>query len=78
MQLQLRYFASLRDAAGTDAEVVTHEGDAAMLYDQLTVRHGFRMPRDRVRLAVNGSFAAWTQTLCDGDEVVFLPPMSGG
>ncbi len=78
MQLQLRYFASLRDAAGVDSEAVTHDGDAVALYEQIAARHGFRMPRDRVRLAVNGGFVAWTQALHDGDEVVFLPPMSGG
>ena len=78
MQLQLRYFASLRDAAGVDSELVKHDDDAATLYELLVVRHGFRMPRDRVRLAVNGNFVSWSQPLRDGDEVVFLPPMSGG
>jgi len=78
MQLQLRYFASLRDAAGIDSETLLHEGDAITLYQRLVDRHGFKMPRERVRLAVNGGFVAWTQPLHDGDEVVFLPPMSGG
>lgn len=78
MQLQLRYFASLRDAAGVDAETVTHDGDAIALYGRLAQQHGFALPRDRVRVAVNGEFVAWTQPLRDGDEVVFLPPMSGG
>lgn len=78
MQAQLRYFASLRDAAGVDGEVVTHGGDAVALYEQLALRHGFRIPRSRVRLAVNGAFVDWAHVLADNDEVVFLPPMSGG
>lgn len=78
MRLQLRYFASLRDAAGIDAESVEHAGDAAALYAECAARHGFGMPLARVRLAVNGTFVAWSHVLQDGDEVVFLPPVSGG
>ena len=78
MQLHVRYFASLRDLAGRDAERIEHAGDAVSLYERLAHRHGISMPRSRVRLAVNGAFVACTQTLHDGDEVVFLPPVSGG
>ena len=78
MRVHLRYFASLRDAAGVDTEVVEHLGDASSLYADLSARHGFMMPRERVRLAVNGAVVPWTQVLGDGDEVVFLPPVSGG
>ena len=28
--------------------------------------------------AVNGALTAWDHALADGDEVVFLPPVSGG
>ena len=78
MRLTLRYFASLRDAAGIEAESVEHEGDACTLYAAAASRHGFAMPRERIRIAVNGSFASWNHVLRDGDEVVFLPPVSGG
>lgn len=33
---------------------------------------------DRVRLAVNGSLTTGDAILTDGDEVAFLPPVSGG
>ena len=78
MHLHVRYFASLRDAAGCDAETVVHDGDAVSLYSRLARQHGFSMPQSRVRLAVNGAFVPWTQALHEGDEVVFLPPVSGG
>lgn len=78
MRLQLRYFASLRDAAGSDCEIVEHAGDAASLYALLAARHGFALPQSRVRLALNGVFVPWSQALHEGDEVVFLPPVSGG
>jgi sulfur-carrier protein len=78
MRLHLRYFASLRDAAGVDAETIEHIGDAVALYAAQAERHGFKLPRERVRLAVNGAFVAWAHELVDDDEVVFLPPVSGG
>ena len=31
-----------------------------------------------VRVAVNDEFADWNQTLREGDELVFIPPVAGG
>ncbi len=79
MNVRVLYFASLRDAAGRDLEDVAAEStDARTLYETLRRRHGFAMPAERVRIAVNGEFAGWDRALRDGDEVAFLPPMSGG
>jgi molybdopterin synthase sulfur carrier subunit len=73
------YFASLRDRAGMDVEQVNSLAlDARGLYNELRARHGFTMNEDRLRVAVNGAFAAWEQHLHEGDEVVFIPPVSGG
>jgi MoaE-MoaD fusion protein len=34
--------------------------------------------RPYVRAARNGAYAGWDEPLADGDEVAFLPPVSGG
>ena len=34
--------------------------------------------RPYVRAARNGAYAGWEEALADGDEVAFLPPVSGG
>ena len=79
MNYQVLYFAALRDRAGIDSErVASRAADARGLYAELRARHGFAMPEERLRVAVNGAFAAWEQPLRDGDEVVFIPPVSGG
>lgn len=79
MNYRVLYFASLRDRAGIDAEQVeSRASDARGLYVELRERHGFAMPEQRLRVAINGAFAAWDQALRDGDEVVFIPPVSGG
>ena len=78
MSVRVLYFASLRDAAGCDSESVEPGTDLATLYDALAVRHGFALRREQVRVALNGDFVAWERSLADGDEVAFLPPVSGG
>lgn len=79
MNFRVLYFASLRDRAGVEAEQVDSRAtDARGLYVEVRVRHGFALAEDRLRVAVNGAFASWDQPLSDGDEVVFIPPVSGG
>ena len=79
MKYRILYFASLRDAAGCDAEAVesTH-ADARLLFGELRQAHGFSLHQESLRLAVNGEFTAWERVLADGDEIAFLPPVSGG
>ena len=79
MNYRILYFASLRDAAGRDSEQAqSAHADARALYDELRARHGFTLRRESLRLAVNGEFAPWDRALADGDEIAFLPPVSGG
>jgi len=72
------YFASLRDAAGVASEAVESGGDLRALYDALRERHGFMLPVERLRVAVDGAFARWSDDVRDGSEVAFIPPVSGG
>jgi len=76
---RILYFASLRDAAGRDVEdVASDTRDARALYLECRQRHGFALSADRLRVALNGEFASWDRPLANGDEVAFLPPVSGG
>jgi sulfur-carrier protein len=76
--LRVLYFASLRDAAGVDAETVDHDGDLRALYLALQTKHGFALPVDRLRVATDGAFARWEEVADEGAEVAFIPPVSGG
>jgi len=79
VRYNILYFASLRDGAGRDSEEVQSvHANARLLYDELRQRHGFTARQQTLRLAVNGTFASWDHELADGDEVAFLPPVSGG
>ncbi|MHB8911845.1 MAG: MoaD/ThiS family protein [Lysobacter sp.] len=73
------YFASLRDAAGVASEVVDGAaGDLRVLYESLRARHGFALPVERLRVAVDGAFARWDDVPRPGSEIAFIPPVSGG
>ena len=75
----VQYFAILREQRGlTQEKMVTTAPTATALYDELRARHGFTLPADRIRAAVNDEFAAATAPLSDGDRVVFIPPVAGG
>ena len=79
MNYRLLYFASLADRAGCAGETLDSMAtDPVALYAEVAARHGFNMARERVRVAINGRFSDWSQPLEPGDEVVFLPPVSGG
>ena len=74
----VRYFASLRERAGVESETTERVADLRELYRALASRHGFAMSASQLRVAVHGEFADWARPLADGDEVVFIPPVSGG
>ncbi|MBK8066613.1 MAG: MoaD/ThiS family protein [Rhodanobacteraceae bacterium] len=79
MRVRVRHFAALRTAAGVDQETFeVDDGDLAALYRSLQQRHGWSFTESAVRVAVNDALVPWGHALKDGDEVVFLPPFSGG
>ena len=80
VNLTVRLFASLREQAGWNRREVRLEARATPtplgLWQQLRLG-GDRIPA-AVRVAINQQFAGEGTTLNDGDEVAFLPPISGG
>ena len=75
----VQYFAVLREQAGRSEErVATDAATAAALYAQLQTRHGLRLARTQLRVAINGEFADWDAPLAEGARVVFIPPVAGG
>ena len=74
-------FARLREQAGTDSATVEVRSDSTVsdVYDELRKSHpGLEANRESVRAAVNQEFAEWSARVSDGDEVAFIPPVSGG
>jgi len=79
MTYRLLYFASLAEQAGCSGEERQSAARTPReLYAEAAAAHGFRWATDRLRVAVNGRFVDWEAPLADRDEVVFVPPVSGG
>lgn len=78
--VRVRFFARLRELAGIEVEVLHVRPDASLAeaYDASRTRHPALPPRESVRAALNQEFADWNATLSNGDEVAFIPPVSGG
>ena len=79
-QIQVRFFAILREQAGT-AEVAVDSAarTPAELYTELQARFaGLTFPAPLLRVSVNERYADLTAPLAAGDRVVFIPPVAGG
>ncbi len=78
-KIRVQYFALLREQAGrSDESLVTRAHTPRELYDELKARYPFTLAPEMLRVAVNTEFGDWSQSLSDGDAVVFIPPVAGG
>ncbi len=79
MNVTVQYFALLREQRGLSQEkLATAATTPGALYDELRGRHGFTLPPEFVRAAVNDDFVDSAAPLHEGDRVVFIPPVAGG
>lgn len=81
MTIRTLFFSVLRDATGdSERSVSLPEGaTGGDLFDALATEHPVLRPyHSVVRLAVNRRYVPFETKLADGDEVVFIPPVSGG
>ena len=81
MRVTVRYFAGHRDITGQAEERLDLDGGATVgaVWEQLVERY----PRlsgysGRLLFAINQEFATLASELHDGDELAFIPPVSGG
>ncbi len=83
MKVQLKYFASIREALGVPGESLdTAAATVGALRDELIARggaHGQALARGRaVRVALNQVMSGEDAALSEGCEVAFFPPVTGG
>jgi MoaE-MoaD fusion protein len=76
-----RLFARLREQAGTDTQTLELPPGSTLadVFAALRREHPRLDPdREGVRVALNQEFKDWSAEVADGDEVAFIPPVSGG
>jgi molybdopterin converting factor subunit 1 len=81
MRVRIRLFARLRDIVGSgELEREAAAGSTAkQVWNDLAAEYPALAPYGAVSsCAVNEEYATFNATLREGDEVAFLPPVSGG
>ena len=81
MRVRVRFFAGIREAVGRpELEIDVAEGATPEdVWRRLAAdTPALAARRPSLSAAVNRRYAAFDAVLADGDEVVFVPPVSGG
>jgi len=81
VRVKVLFFGRLKDVVGQSEESL--DLNDASTIEQLFALYSERIPelakyRSSVVASRNQEFAAWDTRLHSGDEVAFLPPVSGG
>src|ERR1700689_4495916 len=81
MRVRVLFFGQLKDIVGVSQEDADLSEGARV--EDLFERYGRRFPklsdfRASIATSVNQEYADWRAPLENGDEVAFLPPVSGG
>ncbi|MCP5268697.1 MAG: molybdopterin converting factor subunit 1 [Zoogloeaceae bacterium] len=82
--IKILYFASLREklgSGGESLELPDEVSDLAGLLALLSARDGEWRSLAAVKnlkMAVNQEIADASARICDGDEIAFFPPVTGG
>jgi len=81
VRITVRLFARLREIVGAAEVTRTVEPGSTVgtIWQQLAQEHTALGQYERsISCAVNADYARMSRALADGDEVAFLPPVSGG
>ena len=81
MRITVRLFARLRDLAGSGelTREMPEHATVGAVWTALVAEYPGLAPYERsISCAVNADYSRFTAGVSDGDEIAFLPPVSGG
>lgn len=81
VRVKVLFFGRLKEIVGHAEDSIELPDGAAIetLFTRYSTRHPELLPfRPSLVASRNQEFAAWSTPLHSGDEVAFLPPVSGG
>ena len=77
MSIHVKYFASLRETLGRSIDDVPFS-NALTVEEVWNIATNHMQRPERLLVAVNQEYANFNNQVCDGDEVAFFPPVTGG
>lgn len=79
MKITVKFFASVREVVGVRVETIEApaESTVSSVWESYVARFP-KLARLGLAYAVNHEYSGPQRTLQEGDEVAFIPPVSGG
>ena len=77
MQLKVKFFASLSEQTGLTETTVDADSPATVL-DAWKLATGDQSLPVNILCAINMAYARLDDSVSDGDEIAFFPPVTGG
>ena len=78
MAISVKFFASIRDDMGRNQDSVDIDGGSITVKDIWNKVSGGKALPDSILIAINMEYTNADQSVKDGDEVAFFPPVTGG
>lgn len=72
------FFAHLRDLTGEESIMIAAAGKTVAELKEMIAEQYTTAKFDTVMTAINEEFATNDEVIKDGDEIAFIPPVSGG
>ena len=77
--VRIRFFAVFRDATGMENfEHLTSAKTAKDLFAEMAQQFSGLHVESAALVAINDELTSWDEVICEGDEVLFFPPVAGG
>jgi molybdopterin synthase sulfur carrier subunit len=77
MQLKVKFFASMSEQTGLTETTVDADSPATVL-DAWNLATGDQSLPVNILCAINMAYARLDDSVSDGDEIAFFPPVTGG
>jgi len=77
MVVTVKFFASMEESLGKSEEIL-ESAEIESVFDVWCQVSGETEKPSNVLAAVNASYARFDESVKDGDEIAFFPPVTGG